>query len=1121
MHNQYSTCPSKPETAMASFNILLQKLNEYKRKYYRNLLVRGVLLSGALVFSAFLFVNALEFFGRFNPLVRAVLLFSFVGLAGYVLLRYVVDPVLKLYNLGKPMSNEMAARQIGKYFTNIDDKLLNTLQLQHLSTSQNELLMASIEQRTQQLTVIPFSEAIDLRENRKYLKYAIPPLLVILLISTRFPEFFTESSARIVNFRKEYVPEAPFAFELQNTSLRVFKNEDLAVKLHLGGNSLPETVYLTVDGRRQKMTADDARDFSFAFDKIQKPFVFSFEAAGFQSGEYAVSLLSRPSLAVFSAYLNYPAYLKRPDEALGNVGNLLVPEGTQIRWEFRSLDADSLLVKFASQPAPMFAQKMRDDVFQFARKASKSENYQVRLKNQFGYNKEEINYFLDVVPDQFPKVTLESFKDTALFNYLVLGGGISDDYGLSKLAIVYNIIAADEEGRTQRSGVIPLPLQFGQTIQNYYHQWALGNLQLAPGDKVQYYAQVWDNDGVNGAKSSKSAVFTFAVPSDKELDENTEQRAKETGSNMSSAVSKAEKLKRELNALENRLKAKKNLDYQDKKQVEEVLKKRSDLEEELKKLQKDVESLNKQQSRFSQFSPQMMEKMEQLQKLMDNLLDEETKKLYEELQKLLDNNRNNPDLLDKLGKKEETMEKEIERALEMFKQMQFEQKLEKETADLKELSQEQQKLGEKTEESDKKSDGEQQKLQDEQQKLNEKFEQQKQDMQELEQMDKALEQPNGMEENKQQEQEISDKQKQSMDQLQKEQNKKASQSQKDAAQKMQKMAEQMEQMQGGMEMEQTQENLDDLRDILENLITLSFDQERLMKDFRSVNQSDPRFQKLAQEQLKLKDDGKIIEDSLYSLAKRVFQIESFVTREVTEMKQHMDESSRGIKERRLSVATGEQQLAMTSMNNLALMLNDALKQMQEQLAKAKAGKGKKPKPGQKPKPGLSQLQQQLGQQIQQLKQSGKSGRELSEQLAKLAAQQEMIRRALQQMEKMRNGKGEKPGGMEELIKKMEETEKDLVNKNLSPELQKRNQDIATRLLEAEKSQRERDEDQQRKAEQAKDFAPSVPPAFDQYINAKKKQIDLLKTIPPALSPYYRKEVDEYFDKLGGKTTGEK
>ena len=100
------------------------------------------------------------------------------------------------------------------------------------------------------------------------------------------------------------------------------------------------------------------------------------------------------------------------------------------------------------------------------------------------------------------------------------------------------------------------------------------------------------------------------------------------------------------------------------------------------------------------------------------------------------------------------------------------------------------------------------------------------------------------------------------------------------------------------------------------------------------------------------------------------------------------------------------------------------------------------------------------------------------------------------------------------MKQMEETEKDLVNKNLSQEMMRRNKDIVTRLLESEKSQRERDEDQERKAEQAKTVKPSVPPAFEQYIKNKEKQIELLKTIPPALSPYYRKEVDEYFKKLG-------
>jgi hypothetical protein len=1077
------------------------------------------LLGGALILTAYLFVNTLEFFGRFSPAMRAILLFSFMGVTGYVLYRYIIDPVMKLNNLGKPMSNEEAARQIGKYFTHVDDKLLNTIQLQSLSTSQNQLLLASIDQRTQQLSVIPFTDAIDLRENRRYLRYLIPPLALIVLIAFLFPTFFTDSSQRIVNFRKEYVPEAPFSFELKNNNLKVFKNEDLTVILHLSGNSLPETVYLNANGRKQKMTMADARNFSFTFNKIQKPFEFQFEAAGFESNTYDVSLIPRPSLEVFTAHLNYPAYLKRPDETLNNVGNLLVPEGTTIRWEFRSTDTDSLLVTFGANTNPLVAENSDNDLFEFSTKATKSESYQVKLKNSFGTNKEDINYFLDVIPDQFPKVTLESFKDTTLYNYLIFGGNIADDYGFSKLAIVYNVVSSDEENRTKRNGLIPLAVQPGQTIQNYYHQWSLEKLQLIPGDKLQYYVQVWDNDGVNGPKASKSQVFTFAVPTEKELEQNQENLSKQTSSKISSALTKASKLKKELNTLEDRLKTKKQLDFQDKKQIEEVIKKRNELNAELQKLQEQMKSLSEQQNRFSETNPQIMEKMEQLQKLMDNLLDEETKKLYEELEKLLETNKNNFNLLDKLSQKENTLEKEIERALEMFKQLQFEQKLDKEISDLKKMADEQQKLAEKTEENKKPSanDPQQKDLQQKQEELKQQFEEQKQDMNELKEMDKQLEDPNGMEQqqNEQKEKEISDKQQESLEQLKDNQNKKAAQNQKQAAQKMQEMAKEMEQMQSGAEMEQSQENLDDLRDILENLITLSFDQEKLMKDFRNVNLSDPRFQKLAQEQLKLKDDARIIEDSLYSLAKRVFQIESFVTREVTEMKQHMDESSRGIKERRLSVATGEQQLAMTSMNNLALMLNDALKQMQQQMSKMKQGKGK-PKPGKKQQPGMSELQQQLNKQIQDLKQSGKSGRQLSEELAKLAAQQEMIRRALQEMEKMRGEKGEKPGGLDDLMKKMEETEKELVNKNITQEMMKRNQDIVTRLLESEKSQREREEDEQRKAEQAKDFKPSVPPAFEQYIKNKEKQIELLKTIPPALSPYYRKEVDEYFKKLGGK-----
>jgi hypothetical protein len=1100
--------------ANAPYPLLLQKLSDYKKKYYRNLLIRGAIITTALLLSAFLVVNTLEYFGRFDTLIRGVLFFLFLGLALYASYHWVLDPILKLFNLNRQISNEEAARQIGFYFKDINDKLVNAIQLYDLNSSQSELIRASIDQKTKQLSLIPFTEAVDTGANRRYLRYIIPPAVLILIILFAAPQFFTESSARIINFRRTYVPAAPFSFQLKNKTLQVFKNEDYTVRLALQGNALPESVYLISNGRRYKMTAGDNRNYEYTFSKIQKPFDFNFEAAGFYSENYEVQLITRPNLKLFNARLNYPEYLKRPTEKLNNVGNLLVPEGTQIQWEFFSADTDSVLVFFESEGKVLPALKQNDDVFEFSKKAAKSQSYQVKLKNEHGFNREAINYYLEVIPDQHPKISVETFRDTTLFNYLVFGGNIADDYGFTRLAIQYEVIPGGEEAANRRRGSIPLAVNREQTLQNFYHQWPIDQLKLQPGDRIEYFVQVWDNDGVNGPKSTRSSAFAFDIPSMEKLEAEVTQSNKQAENKINSALSKASSLKKDIAAVDNRLKSKKALDYQDKKALEDLLKKRNDLVDELKQLQKQMEDLNKQQQRFDQFSPQMMEKMEQLQKLMDNLLDDETKKLYEELKKLLENNRNpqdaQKDLLEKLNKKEGTLEKEVERALEMFKQLQFEQKLENQIKDLKEMAKEQEQLSKESLEKN----NEQQKLKDEQQKLNEKFEQNKEELNQLEELNKSLEDPNELEDTSPAEQEISEEQQQSMEQLNKGQNKKASESQKKAAQKMQKMAEQLSEMQEGMSMEQDQENLDNLRDILENLIKLSFDQEKVMKDFRNVNLSDPRFQKLSQEQLKLKDDGKIIEDSLYSLAKRVFQIESFVTREVSAMKEHMDGSVKGIRERKMGYVSSEQQLAMTSMNNLALLLNDVLKQMQEQMAQAKSGKSGKKSKSKPNSPGMSEIQRQLNERIESLKQSGKGGRELSEELAKLAAEQEMLRKALQEFEKAykqdKNGTG---GNMEELIKKMEETEKELVNKNINQKTLDRQKDILTRLLESEKAMKQQEEEERREAQQAKDKPKPVPPQLEKYMKNKENQIDLLKTIPPSLAPYYKREVDEYFKKI--------
>ncbi|MBA4056883.1 MAG: hypothetical protein C0490_19370, partial [Marivirga sp.] len=357
--------------------------------------------------------------------------------------------------------------------------------------------------------------------------------------------------------------------------------------------------------------------------------------------------------------------------------------------------------------------------------------------------------------------------------------------------------------------------------------------------------------------------------------------------------------------------------------------------------------------------------------------------------------------------------------------------------------------------------------------------------------------------------EVQEQQEESKEMLEKNAPSNAKAPQQKALQKMQKMQQQMEGAESAMTMEIDMQNLETLRHIIHGLVKLSFDEENLMKSFNELSQNDPAFNGIAQRQLKLKDDAKILEDSLLALGKRDPFMGSIVTREVGELNEHLDKVIEANRERRRPQASNEMQLTMTSINNLALMLDDHFDMMMEMMANAKPSMGKSKKKGQKP--SLSQMQQQLNQKIQELKGSGKSGRQLSEELAEMAAEQERIRKALKEMqEKMKDGK--MPGG--DLPSKMEQTEMDLVNKQLTDQLIKRQQDIVTRLLETEKSAREQDMDDERKGETAKDYEKEIPKAFEDYLRLKEKEVELLKTVPPKLYPYYKKEVNDYFKRVG-------
>ncbi|WKN46101.1 DUF4175 family protein [Tunicatimonas pelagia] len=1091
------------------FSSVIKQLQQYKRKYYLNKLVRGSIFFGAIVLSVYLLFNSIEYTARLGSLWRGVLFFSFLLLFLFILVKWVIDPLVRLYNNKQQISDEEAARQIGTYFPEVQDKLLNLIQLNRTNSDQGALLAASIAQKTKHLAVVRFPIAIDLRKNLRHLKYLAVPVGVMIVVLLFVPQFFSEGTRRIVNFNKEYVPEAPFSFNLGNESLIAFKNEDFTVDVDLVGSAIPDKAYLVASGRRFRMTSNKEGILQFSFQNIQRDTPFYIEAAGFNSVSRTIRVVDRPNLKNFSVYLDYPSYLSREDQRLDNIGNLQVPAGTNITWQFSALAADSMQLLFVEQEENYRLEPDSNGAFSLEKQALESATYQINLVNEYSSNKQDIRYYLDVIPDQEPQISLEQFQDTTLYQFLVLGGNVSDDYGLTQLALFYKFESLEEGESKEKYRKMKLPLDSKQNNQSYYYQWNVDTLGLNPGNKIRYFLKVWDNDAVNGYKSSQTSSYVFSIPDRETIRENIEKSTAETQSQISKTVQQAEQLKQDIEEVEKRLRGKKDLTWQDKKLLEDIVKQRQDLEKQLEQLKEQSQASKMQQEQFGEQSEKMKEQIDQLQQLMDELLDEETKKMYEELQKLLDEQLDMDkmrDQLQKINDQEENLEEELERTLELFKRMKFDSKLEDVQQQMEQKAEEQQKLAEETE--NKENDTEE--LSEQQEQMNEDFEQLQKEMEELNEMNQDLKNPSPMQDMKQEQQQTQQEQQKAQEALEKNQRKKAQKSQQKSAQQMKQMAQKMQQMQQSMEMEMLQENMDNLRNILDNLITLSFDQETVMKDFREVKQNDPRFIDLSQEQLKLRDDSQIIEDSLLALAERVFQIQSFVTREVKDMNKYMDESMESLRERQQYKAISQQQFAMTSINNLALLLNDVLSQMQQQMADAMGNPQQNPGDSQQ-NMNLSELQKQLNEQIQNLQKSGKSGRALSEELSKLAQQQEKIRKALEEMDSEEDGGG---GTGDQLAKEMEETETDLVNKKLSNELIERQKQILTRLLDVEKSDREQELDQKRKGETAKDsYEKQAAQRFDEYIQLKKQEIELLKTVPLKLNPYYKTEANKYFKRL--------
>lgn len=1128
---------------MTSFQSLIEKLDEFIRKYYRNQLLRGLIYSTGLVFLFFISVTALEYYAHFDTLIRTVLFYSFVLMSGFILVKYIAIPLSKLYKLGRLISYEEAANIIGKHFSDVQDKLLNVLQLQQQSsyisnhTAQYSLLEASIDQKINELKPIPFTNAVDLSENKRRLKYALIPVLLITVILFSAPSIITDGTKRLVKHNEYFEKEAPFQFVITNSDLKTVTQEDFELKVKLTGDEVPENVYVEIAGNEFKLDKENIVNFHYIFKNVQKSIDFQLSADGFKSKKYALVALPNPVLLNFDIALVYPKYLNKKEEVIKNTGDMVIPAGTKVSWSFNTQNTDQLRLNF--NDTSFAVAPASENSFNYSLRLFRDKIYSVTTANSFLKSEDSVTYTINVIPDAYPQISVTEKKDSVSNKRIYFRGEVKDDHGFSKLTFNYRFITNNDSAATDNYKKLttnsnPVAIDKVLTQEQFFHYWDMNGLGVTPGDQIEYFFEVWDNDGVTGSKSARSQKMIFKAPTLKEIAESTDKNNDKIKEDMEESIRQAKDIQKELGDLQRKLAEKKTLTWEEKKKLQDLLDKQKNLQQKVENIKNENQKNNQQQSEYKQPDEKFAEKQKQLEELFDKVMSPELKEKYNELQKLLEKLDKDKvqEALEKMKLDNKDLMKELDRNLEIFKQLEVEQKLQQNIDKLNELAKKEEDQAKKTEE--KNADAQEQKQK--QDELNKQFEDLKKDMKDLEKKNAELEQPNKMENTDQKQEDIKKDMENSSEQLDKNQKKNASKSQKSAAQKMQKMSEQMAQMQAQMEQEAESEDINKLRDILENLIQLSFGQEALMGELSKAKPNDPQFFKINQKQKKLQDDSKMIEDSLLALSKRVPQIQAAVNREISAINMNMEKAVEEISEAPTPAFDGKnhkqeglsrQQFAMTSINNLALMLNESLSQMQAEAKSKKPGTGSCTKPGgngKKPSAAsMRQMQEQLNKQIQKLKEGmgkngskpgekpGMEGSGMSQELAKLAAQQAAIRQELQKMADQINKDGKGGGNLGKLADKMEETETDLVNKMLSQETMARQQEILTRLLESEKAEKEREMDEKRQSNEAKNANFSNPNEFLEYNSLKQKETELLKTVPPSLNPFFKTKVNQYFN----------
>ena len=1087
------------------------KLEVFIKKYYQNQIIRGSLLFLIILLLFYLSLILAESVGHFSVTTRTILFFSTLSILTLSFYFWLAKPILAYFKISSSINEYQANEILQQHFPELKDQLKNILELENMRNSNysTALIEKAIQQKSSNIRLIPFEQAVKIKANLKYAKIIGLPILIISVLFFYSPQILSESTKRILNYNQFYETPSPFSFVIENDSLSVKQGENLKLKIHTEGEYIPYPIFVEYGGVKHLLQKENDNLFSYEFKNINQSFKFHLKAEEYQSKSFEILALPNPKIIDFKIVISPPEYTHIPNQTLKNNGDFIAPEGSKIEWSFRTKDIENIWMKI--NDSLVSTQKIDNYIFKRNDILNRNLQYSVNISNRLFKESDVLTFSAQVIPDEYPNINILSTSDSLHPTIFYFKGLADDDYGIEKIKFCYQF------NNSKQISSISIPILNTEALQEFYYAFDFKEV-VKQGENISYYFEAWDNDKINGSKKSRSRIFQFYLPSQKELEALESESSQSIQDKLSQTQELAKNLRKEVENLKKDLIDKEASPWEINKKLTQIKQKQNALEQLMKEVAQENSKTNELLKNLSKEDQVLLEKQKMIEDLLKQLMDEEMKKMMDEINKLMEefNKDEFNKLTDEMDMSYKDLSEQLDRNLEQLKRYEVEKNLRQAIDELKKLAEEHQQLSNETNSKTKSEEELKQKQADHQDKMKQIADKIEKNMQK----NKALKEPLKLQNQSQQLEKIKSGMKESSDALQKGKNGKASKQQKNSAEQMQQMASQMQQMMDAATQQQAAQDMESLRQILENLNTFSFEQEAVMLNFRGLRYKDPQYIQLFNQQTKEAENFILIRDSLYALALTQPMIASPINKELLNIERELNKTEKALDDRQSRKAQQSQQMVMTSANNLSLLLSEILKQMNQQSKSSckKSGNCNNPKGG-KPKPGFGNakkqaqsMKQQMQSMLEQLKKgkgSKKGSKGQNAKLGKMIAEQEKMQKMLSDLANSQGLSPKTAKTLKEIKNLSKQIENDLIQQNITPNTLKRQELILTRLLEAENSEFKRGQDEKRESKTVRNSPISNPKDF---YKSKKDSIignDILLKHKIKLKPFYKTKYKNY------------